>query len=86
MSLFDPWLFGEKNLMTLLLHCLELDRDGTKQLTPGEFLNYMVIAQKSGPIQVCSFDWDWGHSALPVPDVTWVRGWDPETEPVKTTA
>jgi hypothetical protein len=78
MHLFDKLLFGEKNLATQLIRTLELDLAGTKQVTAMEFFNYMSVAGRHGPIQVCSFDYDWGKSVLPAPDSNWIRGWEPE--------
>lgn len=72
----QPWLFGPTSILDVALRVEDMI-DGGAELRPLDFYNVMTIAAKIEPLINALRVLD-GGASFPLPDINWLRGWDPE--------
>ena len=68
----NPWLSGRKDITPIVAKLVD-----SENIQPVDFYNMMIIADKFMPY-VFTMSSVLEIDSLPAPDISWVRGWDPE--------
>lgn len=72
----QPWVHGKKSILPGLEKVINRV-DGGGMIDPQEFYNFMFIVDRFAP-QLNMIASILSQSVFPIPDVKWLRGWNPE--------